>query len=180
MSAGHQLPLLTSPVGIFICLCLPNYRLLRHVSICLRMESHFKSSRIGVSGVKLFLGPAAIPVGHRGVSICLATFGALLPSGSELSARSPRPSSPRERPGSAVVRRKSFVSKSFASCRLRLIHAKRRPTTQRGRRRQSRLGPQACARSRCGTGSANAGAGVVGIRVRKLDERTARARGAEQ
>ncbi len=44
--------------------------------------------------------------GGRGVSICPATFGASLPSGSGLSARSPRPSSPRERRGSALVRRK--------------------------------------------------------------------------
>ena len=34
--------------------------------------------------------------GGQGVSICPATFGASLPSGSGLSARSPRPSSPRE------------------------------------------------------------------------------------
>jgi hypothetical protein len=33
-------------------------------------------------------------------------LGALLPSGSGLSTRSPHPSSPRERRGSAVVRRK--------------------------------------------------------------------------
>jgi hypothetical protein len=44
--------------------------------------------------------------GGRGVSICPATFGALLPSGSGLSARSPRPSSPRERRRLRPFRRK--------------------------------------------------------------------------
>src|SRR6185437_1409661 len=51
-------------------------------------------------------GRRMMGLGGRGASICLATFGALLPSGSGLSTRSPRPSSPRERRGSAFVRQK--------------------------------------------------------------------------
>src|SRR4051812_13698957 len=79
---------------------------------------------MGVVGVKLFLVPQAIPVGHsllfavgawpphdgvrRARRLNLSRdLEALVPSGSELSTRSPRPSSPRERRGSAFVRRKT-------------------------------------------------------------------------
>src|SRR4051812_23494245 len=80
-------------------------------------------SLIGVVGVKLFLVPQAIPVGH---SLLFAVgawpphdgvrrvrrlnlsrdLEALLSSSSGLPTRSPCPSSPRERRGSTLVRRK--------------------------------------------------------------------------
>jgi len=76
-----------------------------------------------VAGGKLFLIPHVAPVGHSllfavgawppqdGVrrTRCLnlsRDLEALLPAGSGLSTRSPRPSSPQERRGSALVRRK--------------------------------------------------------------------------
>lgn len=76
-----------------------------------------------VAGGKLFLVPHVAPVGHSllfavgawppqdGVrrTRCLnlsRDLEALLPAGSGLSTRSPRPSSPQERRGSALVRRK--------------------------------------------------------------------------
>jgi hypothetical protein len=87
--------------------------------------------------------------GGRGVSICPATFGAPLPSGSGLSPRSPRPSSPRER------RRLRLIQAEIATPRV----IRRRPSSSRAacpngipsRRSRSGAGsPPACARPRPG------------------------------
>jgi hypothetical protein len=88
-----------------------------------------------VAGGKLFLVPHVAPVGHSllfavgawppqdGVrrTRCLnlsRDLEALLPAGSGLSTRSPRPSSPQERRGSALVRRKLELLLRRRSCGL--------------------------------------------------------------
>src|SRR6516162_10525214 len=55
--------------------------------------------------------------GGRGASICPATFSVLLPFGSGLSTRSPRPSSPRERHWLRFFRRKLKLRSSSCLCR---------------------------------------------------------------